>query len=445
MIFNIRDLPVLDANGQPVASGEPSTPTVEPSAVVSSTVSPTGASTGASTGVATEQATLAEESTATPAATTAAPTATRRPTPVADGRPTARIAMTGSRLNIRGGPGTEYPVIGKALPDEIFIAISRNGPATWVKIAVPEAPDGYGWVSADFVELDSPVVNLPIAQEAANLPTATPQATANAGATPSAESQQQTTTSAQASNQPVAQRTAPTGLSGKLVFQSSPGGTFYLYDLASGAVRPVTGGVDPALSPDGSQIAFMRGDALHLINTDGTNERMIFDGRPGLRSPKWSPDGKWIVFSRADGDYKCRDLGFGGICMSDRELGSQVPKISLPPDRVPPGCDAACQAKLEDQIRKDIKNQVVNQYDRRGRTTAPNHPRGAMVHFHPVPGAVDKRPPIPLMARPSVSSTSLSMMTRIGSQTVGGLSSRPNRDRTGKSLRSTRMAAVWSR
>src|SRR5690606_22356191 len=48
---------------------------------------------------------------------------------------------------------------------------------------------------------------------------------------------------------------------------------------------------------------------LYLIDVDGSNERMIFNGRELLRSPKWSPDGQWIVFERGDESVRCRHTG----------------------------------------------------------------------------------------------------------------------------------------
>ena len=92
-------------------------------------------------------------------------------------------------------------------------------------------------------------------------------------------------------------------LAGTLIFQSSGGGVIYAYDLATGALWPVTTGFDPAISPDGQTVAFVRdgGDAgLYLVDIDGGNERRIYAGSELLSSPKWSTDGTWILFSRND-------------------------------------------------------------------------------------------------------------------------------------------------
>jgi TolB protein len=107
-----------------------------------------------------------------------------------------------------------------------------------------------------------------------------------------------------------------TGLTGTLVFQSSPGGTIYAYNLDTGATWSLTSGFDPEISPDGQTVVFVRDggeNGIYLIDIDGSNERLIFSGRTRLSSPKWSPDGQWILFTRSDGSYQC--LEAGGSCI----------------------------------------------------------------------------------------------------------------------------------
>jgi hypothetical protein len=60
--------------------------------------------------------------------------------------------------------------------------------------------------------------------------------------------------------------------------------------------------LDPAWSPDGSQIAFMSnrdgGFDLWVMNADGSNQRQItHTGAKRANNPVWSPDGKWIAFN----------------------------------------------------------------------------------------------------------------------------------------------------
>ncbi|MEZ4866858.1 MAG: SH3 domain-containing protein [Caldilineaceae bacterium] len=332
--FNVQSLPVREGEAsaasneaaQPSAETNAGEPAMAASAVVTNTVavSPTAVAPSATSP-------LTPTVTTTPLPT-ATPTQAMRSTPVADGRPTAQVAMSGSRLNVRSGPGTDFPVIAKALPREVFIVRARNGDSSWVQLEVPDISGGFGWVSTTFVEVSVPISELPISLEtndtaAPNSPaiaealrTRSIGSTTAAGTTGAATASSAGATTTTVAN--TAQGSGPTGLSGRLVIQSVWGGTFYLYDLASGALRALSGGFDPALSPDSSEIAFTRignENGIYLINADGSDERKIFGERDGLMSPKWSPDGDWIVFSRNDGFYKCRELGFG-ICLSDAQI-----------------------------------------------------------------------------------------------------------------------------
>ena len=73
--------------------------------------------------------------------------------------------------------------------------------------------------------------------------------------------------------------------------------------------RVVTAGVEPAYSPSGRQIAFVRTDArdrpwLYLADASGHGVRLIGEGA----DPSWSPDGKQIVVERGIGLIRVADL-----------------------------------------------------------------------------------------------------------------------------------------
>src|SRR5439155_13360586 len=61
-------------------------------------------------------------------------------------------------------------------------------------------------------------------------------------------------------------------------------------------------GVQPAVSPDGTTVAFVHHDlngpgSLWLVNIDGSDPRQIVGSSIDIASPTWSPDGAWIAFS----------------------------------------------------------------------------------------------------------------------------------------------------
>lgn len=95
--------------------------------------------------------------TALSAAATAAPvseTVSTAATPVADSAPElATVRTDGSRLNVRSGPGVDFPVVAKADNASSYPALGKSADEAWVQIEIADAPDGMGWVSARFVTL----------------------------------------------------------------------------------------------------------------------------------------------------------------------------------------------------------------------------------------------------------------------------------------------------
>lgn len=238
--------------------------------------------------------TTTAEPTAAPASATTVTTTTAPAVSSVTDEATVAVVRSTTRLNIRSGPGTTYAVIGKAEPAQPLTIVGRTTDGSWVEVQLPEATETTGWVAAQYVAIGS---------EAAIA------VTADSGTTP-----QTNPVAAPAPAVPVA---AASGLRGKLVFQSTFGGPIYLYELASGNLRQLTTGFDPALSPDGSQVAFTRSggeNGIYLINTDGSNEHKIFGERELLLSPKWSPDGKWLVFVRGDEFEPCFVNEDDGVC-----------------------------------------------------------------------------------------------------------------------------------
>ncbi|HJW84604.1 MAG TPA: SH3 domain-containing protein, partial [Anaerolineae bacterium] len=71
------------------------------------------------------------------------------PPPTAPARPVATISNI---LNVRSGPGTQYPPTGLIYPGTQLDILGRSADRTWLQIAYPDA-NSRGWISAQFVTL----------------------------------------------------------------------------------------------------------------------------------------------------------------------------------------------------------------------------------------------------------------------------------------------------
>jgi TolB protein len=258
-----------------------------------------------------------------------------RPTPIAGDAPLAQVALQESRLNLRAGPGSSHPVIAKAQPNERFALLARDATSQWLQLALPDVAGGFGWAAAEYLRTDAVIADLPISNEVSSAPlyqegtgeSKGGQALPQSQEKPEYAEPQGALSGAKYTRKDQPATASVTGLSGKLAIQTSWGGDIYIYDLATGELRLLTGGFDPAISPDGTQVAFTRigGEhGLYLINIDGSNERKIFSERTHFLSPKWSPDGRYIVFERGDEFLNCTlfpldDPDPSGNCLVDRE------------------------------------------------------------------------------------------------------------------------------
>lgn len=104
--------------------------------------------------------------------------------------PTGRVNSP-QGLNIRSGPGVNFPVIGFARDGDEGEIVGRSVDNRWWAAAVPTAPGGIGWVSADFV-ITTNTENVPVIEVAppvivAPTPAPTPSPVPQPTATPTAQ------------------------------------------------------------------------------------------------------------------------------------------------------------------------------------------------------------------------------------------------------------------
>jgi TolB protein len=105
------------------------------------------------------------------------------------------------------------------------------------------------------------------------------------------------------SGSPPPTKAAAPALPGKLAFVPSPGGFIYTINADGTGLRQVADGLDPALSPDGTKIAYAnwvdpRG--IWVANADGSDKRHYYLSG-SARGPAWSPNGQYIAFYQQKG------------------------------------------------------------------------------------------------------------------------------------------------
>ena len=107
-----------------------------------------------------------------PASDPAQPTATATPAALS-----ARFGVTGEVLgevNIRYGPGVDYPRVGVASVGERYEITGYHTQYPWVRIHFASAPNQQAWIARDLLEINGSLFNAPaVSQVQLNLPTLT--------------------------------------------------------------------------------------------------------------------------------------------------------------------------------------------------------------------------------------------------------------------------------
>jgi len=105
-------------------------------------------------------------------------------TPTASPTPNYTVAGTvTNEINIRYGPGTDYPVLGRAFAGEIFAISAYHTQFPWLQIVYAGSPNNFGWVLQDLLTITGNLATLPaITTSQFNLPTLTPTPAVRAAA-----------------------------------------------------------------------------------------------------------------------------------------------------------------------------------------------------------------------------------------------------------------------
>lgn len=188
-----------------------------------------------------------------------------------------------NRLNVRSGPGTNQRIIDSLKQGDQVQLLGRTENSQWLQVQIEG--DETGWAAARWLDPTVAVSSLPVAGSATS---AVPNPTSSSR--------------------------------GKIVFQTRNGGDIYIVNANGTGLQRLTYGFDPALSPDGREVAFTRHDesaGLWTINVDGSGGRLLH-GANRPRSPTWSPDGQTIAFELNTENRECRVTPLG--CYTEDEI-----------------------------------------------------------------------------------------------------------------------------
>ncbi len=228
---------------------------------------------------------------------------------------TVAVEVLSVGLNIRQGPGVDYPVRRTAQKGDRFPITGVTAAKNWLQIRLPDG--SAGWVSAQssYVQILGSLDDV----ETLNVERSNVQPEIIPGPSSSVPGQ-----ASASSSQPAA-------VGGRLVFATRSGGDLYLINLDGAGLRKLAGGVvDPVVSPDGAQVAFSRWDgskfgAVYILNLADGQERVVAGDIRQPKSPTWSPDGQELIISFQHGGVvdpkpECRKF--------DLDDGFQLPNIS---------------------------------------------------------------------------------------------------------------------
>jgi hypothetical protein len=73
-------------------------------------------------------------------------------------------AITARVLNIRRGPGTNYPVINQLQQNDVVEIAGKNADGSWLQIVYPTGTIGRGWISASYAQVRGSPAFIPVVE-----------------------------------------------------------------------------------------------------------------------------------------------------------------------------------------------------------------------------------------------------------------------------------------
>lgn len=328
---------------------EVTTATPVPPADTPTPVPPTAVPTEPSATATSEPPTATPEPpTATPVPPTTTPeppTATPKPpTATPEPEPSVPQAVPKSNMNMRGGPGTGYAVVGSATGGTAYEITGKNEDSSWYEVA--SAGGDKGWLSASLVTVEGDAAAVAVAENIPELPpTPTPAPTTAASATTAPSGGGGSGSPRGVLLYSVANMDAGkwelheynfasgehrwlfdwrteveySSNYGQIAYFAWPGavgrdqyGIWVMNADYSGEHLVIRGGEYPSWSPDSSRLSAGDGETIYILNADGSGLRPLTSGE----YPAWSPNSNWIAHRACVG-------GACGIYLTNPDTGEQ--------------------------------------------------------------------------------------------------------------------------
>ncbi|MCS7062187.1 MAG: SH3 domain-containing protein, partial [Anaerolineae bacterium] len=84
------------------------------------------------------------------------------PTAISPQLPQAVLKAGNEFVNVRAGPALTFNKLGEVKPGQRVTVRGKTADGLWWQISWPDAPNGTGWVYADYLDLAGDVNNLPV-------------------------------------------------------------------------------------------------------------------------------------------------------------------------------------------------------------------------------------------------------------------------------------------